>query len=456
MKPRFRVTTLGCKVNQFETDAMAEALERHGWRCAAADEPVDVCIVNTCTVTGRASMQSRQMVRQLMRRHPQARIIVTGCYAQTAPDEIEAIGGAADIIGHADKSEIPRLIIESFEKADPAPIRRVSDIQKTSRFAMPPAPAYGRRTRPYLKIQDGCNRFCTYCIVPHARGPSRSMPLTAVRERLADLGARGYREVVLTGIHLGAYGRDLSPPLRIVDLLGRIAADEAVARVRLSSIEPDEVTPELVAIVAGNSFFCPHWHLPLQSGDDQILRRMRRPYTAAAFAATVRRIRAAMPDAAIGADILVGFPGETPAAFERTRALIDELPLAYLHVFPFSARPGTPAFHFPDPVSAPVIKTRTAVLRALGRQKKLAFATAHREGPHRVLVQSRRDRRTGRLKGLSANYLSFLVDGGDDLMNRIVDVQAQNILEDGVLTGHPLPPDGPPPQHQRMRPRLDA
>ncbi|MGD8243218.1 MAG: tRNA (N(6)-L-threonylcarbamoyladenosine(37)-C(2))-methylthiotransferase MtaB [Desulfobacterales bacterium] len=432
---KFDITTLGCKVNQFESDAIAQALNAYGWQRVRQGQRADVGIVNTCTVTGKASMQSRQAVRQLMRRHPGARIVVTGCYAQTAPEDIEKIGGVHYIIGHFDKSDIPRMIVASIGETRAKVVRRVKTIRPDVSFSMPPAPAYGRRTRPFLKIQDGCNRFCTYCIVPHARGPSRSMPLAAVMERLDDLGRSGFREVVLTGIHLGAYGTDLDPPVRLLDLLKRIEARPAVDRLRLSSIEPDEITDEMVAFLSASQVCCPHLHLPLQSGDDQVLQRMRRPYDSRYFARTVRTIRAALPQAAIGADVLVGFPGESQAAFTRTFDLIADLPLTYLHVFPFSPRPGTPAFHFSDRVSEKTVKARTHELRQLGQQKHQAFLQANLGKIHDVLVEHRRDRRTGLLKGISANYLTILFEGDEKLMNRIVAVENRSIDMDGRLVG---------------------
>ena len=435
----FFVTTLGCKVNQFESDAIAQGLETHGWRRASKGEPVDIGIINTCTVTAKASMQSRQAIRQFVRAHPKARIIVTGCYAQTSPDEIERIDGVHYIVGQFEKSDIPRLIIESLPVIASDPVRLVKRIPRHAKFSTPRYPAHGRRTRPFLKIQDGCDRFCTYCIVPHARGPSRSMPLEAVLERLVDLGRKDFREVVLTGIHLGAYGADFVPPVGLLDLLARIEDLRPVERLRLSSIEPDEVHQDLVALLAASSVICPHLHLPLQSGDDQVLKRMRRPYDSSAFAETVRMIETAIPQAAIGADVLVGFPGENQAAFDRTCDLISALPLAYLHVFPFSARPGTPAFHFSDQVPNQTIKARTAKLRNLGHQKKRAFIEAHMGRRHHVLIEGRRDRRTGWLKGLTANYIPTLIQGDDDLMNRIVTVEPQKILPEGLIQGRLSP-----------------
>jgi threonylcarbamoyladenosine tRNA methylthiotransferase MtaB len=431
----FIVTTLGCKVNQYESDAIAQGLENHGWQRALEGMPVDTCIINTCTVTGKASMQSRQAIRRLVRAHPKARIIVTGCYAQTAPDEIERIEGVHYIVGQFEKSDIPRLIIESSPDIASDPVRLVKHIPRQVAFSIPRDTASGRRTRPFLKIQDGCDRFCTYCIVPHARGPSRSMPLASVLARLVQLGRRNFREVVLTGIHLGAYGTDFDPPIGLIDLLLRIEDLRPVERLRLSSIEPDEVHQELVALLATSRVFCPHLHLPLQSGDDQVLERMHRPYNSFDFKETVRMIAAAIPQAAIGADVLVGFPGEGQAAFDNTCNLVDALPLAYLHVFPFSARPGTPAFHFRDQLPDQTIKARTAKLRKLGKQKKRAFIEANMGRRHRVLIEGQRDRQTGFLKGLTANYIPTLIEGDDDLMNRIVIVEPQTILPEGRIKG---------------------
>ncbi len=432
---KFQITTLGCKVNQFESDAIAQALEAYGWQRVHHDERADVGIINTCTVTGKASMQSRQAVRQLRRRHPDARIIVTGCYAQTAPDDIERIGGVHYIIGHFDKSDIPRLIAESMDEAGCGVVRRVKNNRPAAPFSMPPAPAYGRRTRPFLKIQDGCDRVCTYCIVPHARGPSRSMPLDAVLDRLNDLGRKGYREVVLTGIHLGAYGADLDLPQNLIDLLQRVEIRPPVDRLRLSSIEPDEVSNEMVDLLSVSKICCPHLHLPLQSGDDQVLQRMQRPYDALYFDRSVRAIHTALPHAAVGADVLVGFPGESQEAFTRTFDLIADLPLTYLHVFPFSPRPGTPAFHFTDRVPEKVVKARTHELRRLGQRKHQAFLKANLDRNHDVLVEHQRDRRSGLLKGISANYLTILFEGDQGLMNRIVAVEARTIDPDGRLVG---------------------
>jgi threonylcarbamoyladenosine tRNA methylthiotransferase MtaB len=426
---------LGCKVNQHESDTLAAALNAKGWQAAADGQPADVCIVNTCTVTQKASMQSRQMIRQLQRRHPGARIIVTGCYAQIAPEEIDAIKGVHVIAGQNHKADLPAIIMQTAANADCAPQRLVDRLAASIPFGVPASPAPGSRTRPFLKIQDGCNSFCTYCIVPHARGASRSMPPEQVLRQLRQLGSAGYHEVVLTGIHIGAYGLDQHPATDLRTLMLAIDKARPVRRLRLSSIEPNELSDAMIDLVAASTVFCPHFHLPLQSGDDRILEKMHRPYSRALFRRWVEAIKTRMPQAAIGADVLVGFPGEDDAAFAHTVQLLETLPLSYLHVFPFSARPGTPAATFPDRIPTAVVKQRTALIRDIGRVKKEAFMKDAIGCEAEVLVETRRDPATGLLKGLSPNYLPVLLRGGDRRMNTVVSAVIQDIHGTGRLEG---------------------
>jgi len=432
---QFHISTLGCKVNQHESDVLAAGLNAHGWQAVEDDAIADVCIVNTCTVTQKASMQSRQMIRQLQRNHPGARIIVTGCYAQIAPEEIKSIDGVHAIVGHGRKSDLPELIVQAAAHTDASPYCAVEDLAAGIPFAEPLITTPGTRTRPFLKIQDGCNSFCTYCIVPYARGRSRSMRPEQVLRHLNHLGAMGYHEVVLTGIHLGAYGMDLSPATHLQALLGQIATHRPLRRIRLSSIEPNELTHSIIDLVASSDIFCPHFHLPLQCGDDTILRRMHRPYTRDLFLQQVRAIKTCLPQASVGADVLVGFPGENEHAFANTSQLIEELPLSYLHVFPFSGRPGTPAGNYPDQIPPQVIKQRTARIRAIGLEKKRAFMRSAVGQNAAVLVETRRDAVTGHLKGLTANYLTVLLQGDDRSMNTIVPVVIEAVHNDGSLFG---------------------
>jgi threonylcarbamoyladenosine tRNA methylthiotransferase MtaB len=434
--PKFKIITLGCKVNQAESESIAGRLTGPDWQPAGAAEEADVCIINTCTVTQKAAMQSRQAVRQAIHANPRACVAVTGCYAETDPQALMTIKGLDCIVDQAGKARLPEMIRTGriTKGARPALLSLTGDT------ACPPAVAFfdtpAGRTRPFLKIQDGCDAFCTYCVVPYARGRSRSSELQAVIASVEHLAAQGFHEVVLTGIHIGFYGRDLSPPSTLLELLQRVETQTPPVRVRLSSIEPLELTDEIISLVAGSDRFCRHFHIPLQSGDHGILKRMGRPYAPEDFSTLVRKIRRSLPDAAIGADVLVGFPGETETAFENTLQLIEALPVTYLHVFPFSARPGTAAHDFPENVPPDRIKQRCSRMRQLGSRKRLGF---HRSfiGQHlAVLAESRRDPKTGRLKGVSSNYLPVLFEGGDELMNRMLDVritQADAVRLQGVL-----------------------
>ncbi|MFO7497140.1 MAG: MiaB/RimO family radical SAM methylthiotransferase, partial [Desulfobacterales bacterium] len=296
----FCVTTLGCKVNHYESEAIIAALRSAGWTLAGGVSPVDIHIINTCTVTGKASMQSRQAIRQAARRHPAARVIVTGCYAQTAPHEIREIPGIQAVVGTSDKHRIPEMLLSAAGLA-PGGAREMADTRKLKDIGDTGITVTGSRTRPFLKIQDGCDAFCTYCIVPYARGRSRSMAPEAVVAHVQRLQAAGHQEVVLTGIHLGLYGRDLAPPLDLASLVRRLLAATGIARIRLSSIEPGEISAALVEMAATSGRLCPHFHIPLQSGDDRILGRMHRPYSRKGFRELVLAIRDRMPDAAIGA-----------------------------------------------------------------------------------------------------------------------------------------------------------
>ena len=436
---KFTITTLGCKVNQYESEAIAMCLKESGWNISDKEKDAELCIVNTCTVTGKASMQSRQAIRRAIRSNPKACIIVTGCYAQTEPDEIKKIAGVHYIIGHADKHRIPEIIISSSGNILPEctfPLLFRNDIWREHNFKQIPATLSGGRTRPFLKIQDGCSEFCTYCIVPYARGRSRSMPFENVLDEIKKLKEAGYHEVVLTGIHLGCYGFDLKPKQSsLLELLTCIHTSKAIDRVRLSSIEPCELTEKIIKLVAESGSFCHHFHIPLQSGDDLILKRMRRPYTSSYFKDLVFKIHELIPDAAIGVDILTGFPGETEVAFENTYSVIKQLPVTYLHIFPFSARNETPAGKYPDKIPAQIIKTRCRKMHELGNIKKREFYKKNVGKEVKVLIEGKRDRLTGYLKGMTSNYMSVFLSGGDDVKNTIVKVGIEKVNSDNLIFG---------------------
>ena len=416
---RIAVATLGCKVNQCESAGIAEALTAQGMTIVPFEEEADCYIVNTCTVTERSDYQSRQIIRRAIRKNPVASVLVTGCYAQRSPAEIARIPGVRLIAGNTEKEGIPEFIRQMARTQGQRCV--VGDIREEKGFSRLGATAFPEHTRAFLKIQDGCNAFCSYCIVPAARGRSRSLPPAEVAERIAILAGAGYREVVLTGIHLGAYGRDLDPSETLTAVIRRCADERMVERLRLSSIEPREVTDELITLMGSSGVVCRHLHVPLQSGDDGILAAMRRDYDAAFFRGLVQKVQAAVPGVAVGIDVMAGFPGETEAAFANTLRLVEAMPVAYLHVFPYSRRPGTPAAAMPGQVPEGEKKRRARILRHLAEEKRRVFGARFIGEPLTVLVEGRADKATGYPLGFSDNYIPVAVRG-DAPANRIVRV----------------------------------
>ena len=444
-KSSFSIVTLGCKVNQFESETIAQELKNSGFlridkNKAPADGGAGTCIINTCTVTHKAAMQSRQAIRQAIRSNPDATIIVTGCLAQTDPDTIQNIRGVHRVVGHAEKYRIPE-IVQTIDLPLMAswPVEMRFQPNPPDKAAFSP---YGNKTRPFLKIQDGCDAFCSYCIVPHARGRHRSMPFEDVLTSVRIIRKAGFHEVVLTGIHLGCYGTDLSPATHLSELLTVLRDQEAIDRLRLSSIEPLEITDELIALVSASStrpgHICRHFHIPMQNGDDTILKRMHRPYGQQDFRNRIATIHQALPDAAIGADVMIGFPGETDKTYQNTLSFIKSLPLAYLHVFPFSPRKGTPAYAFPDRVQPDIVKNRCREVRELGNRKRLAFLERHMHSEVEVLVETTPDVKTGRLTGVTSNYIKVLLDKNAGIKNTFQNVQIEGIHNTRSLIGRVL------------------
>lgn len=427
---RIAIATLGCKANQYDSEVIREAFKERDFEIVSFSENADIYVINTCTVTGKTDYQSRQLIRRAHRNNPKATIVVTGCYAQVAPNDLEKIPGVSLVVGNADKERIVDLICV----AHPDEVTRVVVNPLEENISLPEKEIkeFSGRTRFFLKIQDGCNAHCSYCIIPFARGPSRSMNPNTVLELLGQIGSSGYKEVVLTGIHLGAYGLNLTPSTSLFHLLTRIEREKPVPRLRLSSIEPNEINDELTGLLATSDTICPHLHLPLQSGDNGILQRMNRPYSAEHFREQIFTLVNSIPDVAIGVDVIVGFPGEGEQEFYRTFCLIEELPITYLHVFPFSPRKGTPAATFPDSVAGTTIKVRGERLRALGREKKEAFYKSYLNKQLPILIETKRDRKTGLLKGLSRNYIPVLIDGGDGLRNSEITVMITSVRGENV------------------------
>jgi threonylcarbamoyladenosine tRNA methylthiotransferase MtaB len=433
------LATLGCKVNQYESASFTTGLLAGGARLVPFSSKADLYIINTCTVTGRAGQQSRQLIRRAMRTNPEARIIVTGCYAQMAPEEVLSLAdGPVTIVGNGNK----HLLVETAlatSKADL--VMLMGDIGRKRDICTLPVQSFRGRTRAYLRIQDGCNNFCSYCIVPYVRGRSRSLPLADVLAQAAVFIEQGYRELVITGINVGKYGLDLAEQLTIYGLLDRLCLDFPDTRIRLSSLEPTEINDRLLAIMGVRANFMPHLHIPLQSGDDQILMRMNRRYNAEFFVGILERLISNLPDIAIGCDVLGGFPGETDAQAENTYRLLAGLPIAYLHVFPYSSRPGTLAASFGDQVPGPIRDARVARLRQLSDDKKQAFQRRHLGSTCKVLVE-RRNRHSGLLQGFSENYLHLNVQGPSSLIHQVAAVRFDKVV-DGQAHGTVLAQPGP-------------
>ena len=403
-------TTLGCRLNQADTHALQTLLESRGFRTVALDARPDVVVVNTCTVTQRAELSDKRAIRRAARAST-GRVVVTGCWAQTSPAEVAALGGVDLVVGNADKARLPDLLAD-LTGAD-APRVEVSDV--TEARLEPVAPRPGTRARAFLKVQDGCQHRCAFCVVPLARGSSRSLEPAAVEAHARALVEAGHPEIVLTGVDLGHYGADLLPRTSLAALLGRLVAIEGLRWLRLSSMLPAYFTPAVVELVTSSPVIAPHLHVPLQSGSDRVLRAMRRPYTAAMYRGLVERLAAAIPRLGLGADVIAGFPGESEEDFGETLALVEALPFSYLHVFPYSARRGTEAVGLPGRVPASTAAGRARRLRAAAAVKTRGFRESMLGRVEDVLVLEERDRATGDLVGLTGNYMEVAFTGPDRL-----------------------------------------
>lgn len=413
-KPKAAVLTLGCKVNQFESSSLSESLTAAGYQVVDQPVAVDLVVLNTCTVTQKADQEALALLRRLKRLSPGARIVATGCLAQANPGLLADSGLVTLVLGQEEKAHLVRHLGE----LDDAPLDE-GRVRVAAQVAGPAAD-YGaptpERTRAFYKIQDGCSAGCAYCAVPLSRGPSRSLELERVLDGLRSYLSRGLTEVVLCGIHLGQWGRDLSPAWTLAELLhtieAELAPDEETFRLRLSSIEPLELDEEVLAAYELYPWLAPHFHLPLQSGSDRILELMGRPYRAAQFRGLVTRIKSAWPLASVGVDVMAGFPGETDRDFQDTRDLLAELPIGYFHVFPYSPRPGTRAAASLEQVPEHVKRARVMELKALNLAKKKSFAELNVGRVQLGLVESTPHRPSGRLKVLTGNYLGALLPEG--------------------------------------------
>jgi threonylcarbamoyladenosine tRNA methylthiotransferase MtaB len=460
--PTYHVENFGCRATQADGAELERQFESRGLVPSSAAQ-ADLVILNTCTVTNSADQDARAAIRRVQRQNPLAKIIVTGCYAQRAPEEITALPGVTAVIGNSHKHQLAEIVLTNIchppvsraERSAFVPLTRlsgnahifISDIfAHTELLAAPVFESTTHesgRTRPNLKVQDGCDNRCSFCIIPSVRGQSRSLPLSQVIREMSALVAAGYREVVISGINLGHWGRDLdSVESRQPDfeqLLRAILSATQLEKLRISSVEPMDWTDEVIALAASSPRIAKHAHLPLQSGSDAVLRRMHRKYRPWHYREKIEKIRAAMPTAAIGADVMAGFPGETDAEFEATRRFVADLPFTYLHVFTYSARPGTPAAAMPNQVPLDVARERNKILRALAAEKKLAFMRSFigKSLPAITLNVMRNNSHGEFTEALTDNYQRLYLKGRHE-PNRWITAQVA-AEQDGVFMADPFP-----------------
>jgi threonylcarbamoyladenosine tRNA methylthiotransferase MtaB len=448
MEKTFNVINFGCRTTQADGAAIEQALQDFDLRKSAAWKQSDVVVINTCTVTNTADVEARQMIRRVHRENPAAKIVVTGCYAQRAPQEIARIEGVTCVVGNSHKEQLAQIVASNCLAGSPFPILRdepapvepaapegaeifCSSIFESRQLRVIAGASGGGRTRPVLKVQDGCSYRCSYCIIPSVRGDSRSLPVAEVVRQTRLLLNQGFREITLTGIHLGGYGRDAASKDTLAQLVRQLLKEERVERLRLSSIEPLEYTDDLIDLVAESPKMAKHFHVPLQSGSDRILRLMRRPYLAEYYAGLVARMRRRVPEAAIGADVMVGFPTETDEDHARTVQLLEAAPMTYLHVFPYSHRPGTPSAYLTPEVHGRVAQERAREIRELAARKNFEFRSSFLGKPLSVIALARES--DERPQAVSSNYLKVEICSGAVTANEILNAKIIGLTPEGLL-----------------------
>jgi len=423
------IFTIGCKVNQYESDSLASLFKKKGYSIIDNIEKAHICIVNTCTVTHRADYDSRRLLRQIIKRNPQAICVATGCYAQIAYKKLAQIKGIDYIIGNKEKAELIKLLPYLKKQSFPQILVEKNPTTLDTLVCFPPSDRDTiKRTRAYLKIQDGCDAFCSYCIVPYARGRARSLSPEEVIKHIYYLQNQGFKELVFCGIHLGEYGKDLSPPISFLSLLKLVKDQGLNLRIRLSSMNPAEINYQFIELFENWPNLCPHLHISLQSGSENILQKMGRPYTVDKFKEIVLDLKYRFPYFAIGVDIIVGFPGETERDFLQTYNLIKEMPVSYCHIFSYSDRPGTKSAKMKEKVPLEIIKKRVKALRQLDKNKRAQFFKENMGRTVQVLIEQKVD---GFSKGHSENYISVYMEEKTEI-NQIIAVKLIDYFHDGV------------------------
>ncbi|WP_298565158.1 tRNA (N(6)-L-threonylcarbamoyladenosine(37)-C(2))-methylthiotransferase MtaB [uncultured Phascolarctobacterium sp.] len=432
---RIAFYTLGCKVNQADTASMETLFRSHGYTIVDFNGEADIYVINTCVVTNTGQRKSRQMINRVVRRNPTALVVVTGCYPQTAAEEVKAIAGVDLIIGNQDRAEIVGLVEAAAETQRVDTIDSVRKLSANTEFEELSVGEASDKTRAFLKIQEGCNQFCTYCIIPFARGPLRSRSLTSIKEETAKLVAAGYKEIVLIGIHLGCYGKEHDGRLTLFDAVEAALSVEGLQRLRLGSLESVEVEPRLLELMEQDKRLCRQLHLPLQAGCDTTLARMHRPYDTRRFAELLGDIRKRIPDIAITTDIIAGFPGETEDEFMSTLAFAENCGFSKMHIFPYSKRKGTPAEKMPNQIPETVKQKRCAQLAEIDHKQQQSFLEQCVGSEAEVLFEQ--TAADGYIEGLTSNYLRVYVQGGAELCGTLRKVRLLK-AETGFLVGELL------------------
>lgn len=422
--------TLGCKVNQYETEAMLEMFEKNGYTNVGSEDFADVYVINTCTVTHMSDRKSRQYIRRVKKKNPDAIIAVVGCYSQVSPEEILEIEDVNLVMGTNDR----RTIVDRIEGLTPqSKLSTVDDIMKVKEFESIEISQTNGKTRAFIKIQDGCDRYCSYCIIPYARGRIRSRKLDEIIDEINTLAENGYKEVVLTGIHVASYGKDLREDINILDVIKSVNEVDGIQRIRLSSVEPVLFTEEFVDEICRIDKLVPHFHLSLQSGTDSTLKRMNRRYTASEYKRIVDLLRDRIPDVMLTTDVIVGFPGETNEDFSETLRFLKEIKLMHMHIFKYSPRKGTPAAKMQDQVDPQTKQFRSDILLNLSTRNFKEVTQKYMERPLDVLFEE--VDRDGYYEGLSDNYIRIKVKSDEDIRGRILPAKIIDIRDDYCIGG---------------------
>lgn len=422
--------TLGCKVNQYETEAITGIFEKDGYEIVGFEEKADVYVINTCTVTNLSDRKSRQMIRRAKNSNPDSIVVVVGCYAQTAPDEVRDIPGVNLVIGTKERGKITDYIREIEAGEDKLSL--VDNIMAARDFEELRVEDYKGRTRAFIKIQEGCSQFCSYCIIPYARGPIRSRQPRDVVDEVRRLTDGGFKEIVLTGIHIASYGRDIGDT-SLIDIIRRVHGIEGIDRIRLGSIEPTTVTDEFIKTARELDKLCPHYHISLQSGSDEILKRMNRKYTTEEYKRVVDALRENIRDVALTTDVMVGFPGETDEHFEETYKFLVEVSFAQMHIFKYSPRKGTPAVSYKNQVSPQKKEERSGRLVELAGKCTLEFNRKYLGRTMPVLYEQDVKQKNGYIEGLTANYIRVLSKGNEEVKGKLAETRLSGAEEDYML-----------------------